>query len=190
MRFHRFWAAWFGRKATFIYAMLHCERGVASRFSRKSKTGGIPSQRSILARDTTLFAALKCLCVLKHIAGVHKVCLGEYTDTRTQQRRENIIRSTRERRQVAEQENIDKILLLDGDERGLKSGAVAIFRVSSNCCRTTHDSDVCNYLTRIEKHGISLRQLFFAVAREYSNSLPCYFLRVNIGARKSILRWI
>jgi len=63
------------------------------------------------------FAAPKCLCVLKHIAGVHKVYLGEYTDARTRQRRENIMRSTRERRD-AEQENIDKILLRDRDGEG------------------------------------------------------------------------
>ena len=49
------------------------------------------------------------------------------------------MRSTREWRR--EQENIDKILLLDGGGRGLKSGAVAIFRVPSNCCRTTRGSD-------------------------------------------------
>lgn len=86
------------------------------------------------------FAAPNCLCVLKHIAGVHKVYLGEYTDAHTRQRCENIMRSARERRRVAE-ENIDKILLLDGGEQGLKSGVVAIFRVPSNCCRTTRDSD-------------------------------------------------
>lgn len=69
--------------------MLHREEesSVASRFSRKSKTRGVSAQRgSTLARDATLFP--KCLCVLKHIAGVHKVYLGEYTEARTRQRRE------------------------------------------------------------------------------------------------------
>ncbi|KAL0111962.1 hypothetical protein PUN28_013291 [Cardiocondyla obscurior] len=41
-------------------------------------------------------------------------------------------------------QNIDKILLLNGDRReggwGKSGAAVAIFRVLSNCCRTTRDS--------------------------------------------------
>lgn len=109
------------------------------------------------------FAAPNCLCVLKHIAGVHKVYLGEYTDAHTRQRCENIMRSARERRRVAEQENIDKILLLDGGEQGLKSGVEVALLLFFEYPLTVVEPlviatiDVCNYLTRIEKHGIGPR---------------------------------
>lgn len=160
MRSHWFRAAWFGRKATFIYVMLHtarrrgggCCKSLLEKIEDKRRTSSAwfyPRARR----------HPKCLCVLKHIAGVHKVCLGEYTDTRTRQRRENIMRSTRERRRVAEQENIDKILLLAGDGRGLKSGAVAIFRVLSNCCRTARDGDVTTW--RESKSTVSACANFF-----------------------------
>lgn len=86
-------------KRTFTYAAaaLHRARSVASHPLEE-----IEDKRHIVAPPSFP----KCLCVLKHIAGVHKVYLGEsYTgDVHATTAREIIMRSTPENdRRVAKQ---------------------------------------------------------------------------------------
>lgn len=100
--------------------------------------------------------------MLKHIAGVHKVYLGEYTNAHATTAGEYNAIATRERRRESRETGaIDKILLLSKGGRkrvAWKSGAIAIFQAPSNCCRTTRDQRrsafVTTYMTRVEQRGI------------------------------------
>lgn len=57
-------------------------------FSRKSKTRGVLWLGVTLPSHETSPSYPECLCVLKHIAGVHKVYLGKYVGTRATTARE------------------------------------------------------------------------------------------------------
>lgn len=57
--------------------LARCYESLLEKIEDKRRTN------STVAQDTTLFhRPRECLCMLKHIAGVHKVYLGEYTGAR------------------------------------------------------------------------------------------------------------